>query len=150
MAFKLSKRSLKKMEGINPKLVTLVKHAISLSSVDFGVSEGLRSVERQKKLVEQKRSQTMDSQHIKGRAIDVYAYIDGEAVWELNVYDEIADAFAMASRSQGVPLVWGAAWTVPDIGQYSGSMEEAMHSYVDLRRSQNRRPFLDGPHFELA
>jgi hypothetical protein len=24
-----------------------------------------------------------------------------------------------------------------------------MLSYVDLRRSQGRRPFIDGPHFEL-
>jgi len=29
-------------------------------------------------------------------------------------------------------------------------MEEAMNAYVDLRRSQGRRPFIDGPHFELA
>lgn len=150
MAFKLSNKSLKKMEGIDPALEILAKHAISLSSVDFGISEGLRSVERQKKLVAQKRSQTMKSLHLEGKAIDVFAFVDGEAVWELSVYDEIADAFAMASRSQGTPLVWGAAWSVPDIGQYNGTMEEAMHSYVDLRRSQSRRPFLDGPHFQLA
>jgi len=24
-----------------------------------------------------------------------------------------------------------------------------MNSYIDLRRSQGRRPFIDGPHFEL-
>jgi hypothetical protein len=29
-------------------------------------------------------------------------------------------------------------------------MEDAMNSYVDLRRSEGRRPFIDGPHFELA
>ena len=28
-------------------------------------------------------------------------------------------------------------------------MEDAMNSYIDLRRSQNRRPFLDAVHFEL-
>jgi hypothetical protein len=28
-------------------------------------------------------------------------------------------------------------------------MEEAMNAYVDLRRSQGKRPFIDGPHFEL-
>jgi hypothetical protein len=29
-------------------------------------------------------------------------------------------------------------------------MEEAMNAYVDLRRSQGKRPFIDAPHFELA
>jgi hypothetical protein len=28
-------------------------------------------------------------------------------------------------------------------------MEDAMNSYVDLRRSQGRRPFIDAPHFEM-
>jgi hypothetical protein len=25
-----------------------------------------------------------------------------------------------------------------------------MNAYIDLRRGQGRRPFIDGPHFELA
>jgi hypothetical protein len=29
-------------------------------------------------------------------------------------------------------------------------MEEAMNNYIDLRRSEGRRPFIDGPHFELS
>lgn len=150
MAFKLSKKSLSKLDGVEEDIITLAEFAISVSSVDFGISEGLRSVTRQKELVEQKRSQTMKSLHLEGKALDVFAYINGEVVWELSVYDDIADAFAMASRAKDIPCMWGAAWTVPDIGQWDGTMEQAMHSYVDLRRSQSRRPFLDGPHFQLA
>ena len=29
------------------------------------------------------------------------------------------------------------------------AMEDAMNEYVDLRRSQGRRPFIDAPHFEM-
>ena len=77
------------------------------------------------------------------------AYIDGGR-WELNLYDEIADAMAVAAREVDVSIRWGAAWSVPNIAQYSdGNMEDAMNSYIDLRRSQGRRPFIDGPHFEL-
>jgi len=49
-----------------------------------------------------------------------------------------------------VPIRWGAAWTISNIAQFQdGTMEDAMNSYIDERRTQGRRPFIDGPHFEL-
>ena len=91
----------------------------------------------------------LKSKHIDALAVDLMAYVDG-ARWELNLYDEIADAMAEAAREVDVPIVWGASWSVPNIAQYSeGSMEDAMNGYIDLRRSQGRRPFIDGPHFQL-
>jgi len=150
MAYKLSKRSLAKLEGVNPKLVNVVKRAIELTKVDFGVTEGLRSIERQKELVAAGKSQTMKSKHIEGNAVDLVAYIGNDIAWELNLYDDIADAMKKAAQEQNVSIKWGAAWTVPDITEWDGSMVEAMNSYIDERRSQGRRPFIDGPHFELS
>ena len=49
----------------------------------------------------------------------------------------------------GVSIKWGAAWSEGDIRSYRGTAEDAMNAYIDLRRSQGRRPFIDGPHFEL-
>jgi peptidoglycan L-alanyl-D-glutamate endopeptidase CwlK len=49
----------------------------------------------------------------------------------------------------GVAIKWGAAWSEGDIRSYPGTAEDAMMKYVDLRRSEGRRPFIDGPHFEL-
>ena len=91
----------------------------------------------------------MNSKHLEGRAVDLMAYLNGRACWEVNVYDDIADAMKQAAVEEEVPLRWGAAWTVSDIRMFSGTMEEAMTSYVDIRRSQNKRPFIDAPHFEL-
>ncbi len=54
-----------------------------------------------------------------------------------------------AAIQEGVSIKWGASWNVEDIRQWEGTMEEAMNAYIDLRRSQGRRPFMDGPHFEL-
>ena len=48
-----------------------------------------------------------------------------------------------------VPLRWGAAWHINDIGGCDLTAEGAMNAYIDLRRSQGRRPFIDAPHFEL-
>ena len=149
MAFRLSKRSAGRLEGVNDDLVAVVKRAIELTKVDFGVTEGLRSVETQRKYVAAGKSQTMKSKHLDGRAVDLVAYIGSSVSWELNLYDDIANAMRVAAIELDVAIKWGAAWSVGDIRDFDGSMAEAMNEYIDLRRSQGRRPFIDGPHFEL-
>tara|TARA_B110000503_G_scaffold23373_3_gene36530 strand:- start:3559 stop:4014 length:456 start_codon:yes stop_codon:yes gene_type:complete len=150
MSYKLGKASLAKLEGIDERMIAVVKYAINVTKQDFSVICGMRTIEEQKVLFNKKASKTMKSKHLEGFAVDLMAYVDGGR-WELNLYDEIADAMSEAAREVDVPIRWGAAWTVPNIAQYSeGNMEDAMNSYIDLRRSQGRRPFIDGPHFELA
>jgi peptidoglycan L-alanyl-D-glutamate endopeptidase CwlK len=149
MSFELSQRSLERLEGVEDSLVVVVKRAIQLTKVDFGVSEGLRSVPRQMELVARGASKTMKSKHIDGLAVDLVAYISGRMSWELNLYDDIADAMAAAAKEHGVTVRWGGAWHIDDIGTWQGKMEDAMTTYIDLRRSQGKRPFIDGPHFEL-
>ena len=148
--FKLSNRSIDKLAGVDPRLVAVVKRAIELSTVDFGVSEGLRTLETQKKYVAAGKSQTLKSKHLDGRAVDLIAYINGDVCWELNLYDNIADAVAKAAKEFGLPICWGAAWNIPDITKWSGTMQEAMNHYVDTRRKEGKRPFIDGPHFQIA
>jgi len=149
MAFKLSNRSLSKLEGVHDDMVRVVSRAIELTEVDFGVIQGLRTLEEQEALVAKGASQTMKSKHLDGLAVDLMAYVGGRGVWEINVYDEVADAMKAAAIEEGVALRWGAAWHIDDIREWDGSMEDAMNAYVDLRRSQGRRPFIDAPHFEL-
>lgn len=150
MGFSLSKKSLSKLEGVDKDLVAVVKYAISVTEIDFAVICGLRTIEEQRELVAKGASQTMSSKHIGGNAVDLMAYIGGRASWELNVYDEIADAMKEGAQQMGVPLRWGAAWHIDDIRKWSGTMEEAMNAYVDERRRQGKRPFIDAPHFELV
>jgi peptidoglycan LD-endopeptidase CwlK len=150
MTFKLSQRSLDRLEGLDERLIAVVTSAIHLSKIDFGVICGMRTLEEQRALVEKGASQTMKSKHLDGHAVDLMAYIGSRGSWELNLYDDIADAMAEAAREVDVPIRWGAAWNIPNIAQFDGgTMEDAMNSYIDERRSQNRRPFIDGPHFEL-
>ena len=149
MAYKLSTRSQEKLVGINSELKKVVCLAITYTKIDFGVIEGVRTVAQQKALVESGASQTMDSKHLKGRAVDLMAYVNGRGCWELNVYDDIADAMKRAAIESNLAVRWGAAWTVTDIREWNGTMEEAMNSYIDTRRGQGRRPFIDAPHFEL-
>jgi len=148
VGYKLGKRSLSRLEGVDERLVTVVKYAIGVTKQDFSVICGLRTIEEQKALVAKGASQTMKSKHIDGNAVDLMAYCNGGR-WELNLYDEIADAMKEGAASCDIKLRWGAAWTIDDIGDYLGTAEHAMMSYVDTRRSQSRRPFIDAPHFEL-
>ena len=147
--FKLSTRSMGRLEGINPDLIRVVTEAIKNTKVDFGVTCGMRTVEEQEKLVASGASQTMKSKHLEGRAVDLVAYVGSNITWQLNMYDDLADAMGDAACKLEVPIKWGAAWTIGDIGDFTGTMEDAMHEYVDLRRSQGRRPFIDAPHFEM-
>jgi len=149
MSYQLSQRSLNKLDGVHPELVKVVKKAITLTKVDFGVTQGLRTLEQQKALLKSGATQTMNSKHLTGHAVDLVAYIGSDVSWQLNVYDDLADAMKEAAIELKVPVRWGAAWTVPDIRLWKGTMEEAMMSYVDTRRAQGKRPFIDGPHFEL-
>lgn len=149
MTFKLSQRSLDRLEGVDERLVAVVKYAITSTKIDFGVTCGLRTIEEQRELVATRASQTMKSKHIDGLAVDLMAYIGSRGSWELNLYDDIADAVAEGARAVDVPVRWGAAWHIPDIREWNGTMEEAMNAYIDLRRSQGKRPFIDAPHFEL-
>ena len=150
MSFYLSPRSIKRLEGVDPKLVEVVQYAITVSKIDFAVTEGVRTMARQRELLKQGATQTLKSKHLDGRAVDLMAYIGTRPSWELNLYDDIADAIKEAAIKVGVPIRWGGAWTVPDITKWPGTMQAAQDSYIDLRRKQGQRVFLDGPHFELA
>jgi peptidoglycan LD-endopeptidase CwlK len=147
--FRLSQRSRKNLVGVKQPLIDVVDLAIQLTKVDFGVIEGVRTQERQKELVTAGASQTMNSKHLTGDAVDVMAYVGGRGSWESTLYPVIADAFREAAQTVKVPIRWGGAWTVPDLTLWARSSEEAMWSYVEARRSKGRRPFLDMGHFEL-
>ena len=149
MIYQLSQRSLARLEGVDERLVKIVSRAIQITDTDFGVIQGLRTEEEQKALVEKGASKTMKSKHLEGLAVDLMAYIDGRGSWELNVYDNIAEAMQQAATEESVDIRWGAAWHISDLRGWTGTMEEAMNDYIDTRRSQGRRPFLDAPHFEL-
>ena len=149
--FKLSQRSFQRLAGVDAALQETVKLAIQKTKIDFGVICGMRNLKEQEALVAKGASKTMKSKHLEGKAVDLMAYIDGgRASWELNLYDEIADAMKEASKETEVDLRWGAAWHINSMRESDLSCDALMMQYIDIRRSQGRRPFIDAPHFELT
>ena len=108
--FYLSEKSLATLKGVDTSLVEVVKLAITLTKVDFKVGEGLRTVQRQRELVAQGKSKTMKSKHLEGKAVDLWAIVDGKVSWDWKYYEEIAKAMKQAAKQLKVNLVWGGDW----------------------------------------
>lgn len=146
MTFKLSKKSLSKLEGVDPQLIKVIKRAIELTECDFTVTEGLRSKATQALYVKQGKSQTMNSKHLDGLAVDLAAWVNGTVNWDFDYYFKIADAVREASIELGVKVKWGGTWCY--LNDYDSS-KKAYATYIAERKKLGKKPFLDGVHFEL-
>ena len=112
--FSLGPRSRQRLRGVHPDLVKVVERAIKITDVDFTVLEGLRTPERQKALVEAGASQTLNSRHITGHAVDLGAWVGDEVRWDWPLYHKIAAAMKEAAKQEGVSIVWGGDWKMRD------------------------------------
>lgn len=134
--YKLSARSLRNLDGVHPTLVACVKTAIELTTQDFTVVEGLRTLEKQREYFNKGASKTMKSKHLKqsdgyGHAVDLYPYYDGSV--QVNApfakFEDIKVAMFKAAAMHGCSLTWGADW--------------------DNDGSTSDHSFIDSPHFQL-
>jgi peptidoglycan L-alanyl-D-glutamate endopeptidase CwlK len=122
MGYQFGSRSLARLNGVHPDLVRVMKRAISCSTIDFTVLEGLRTLERQKQLMASGATRTMNSRHLTGHAVDVAPLINGEVRWDWPLYHQLAAVIKKAAMELEVPIQWGGDW----------------------------RSFKDGPHWELT
>lgn len=119
--YRLGMLSTSRLIGVHPDLADVVRRAIELTEVDFSVLEGKRTKEKQAQLVKAGASQTMNSRHLTGHAVDLGAWVDDEVRWDWPLYHKIAAAMKAAAAERKVPIEWGGDW----------------------------RTFKDGPHFQL-
>lgn len=147
MPFSFGRRSRARLAGVHPDLVRLAEEAIATSGTDFAITEGLRTIERQRELFAAGASKTMNSRHLTGHAIDVVALVGNEARWEFELYRRIAAHFSMASMRLGIPIEWGACWCPIDGDE--DHLDALVAAYVRRCKTAGSRPLIDGPHFQL-
>lgn len=149
--FTLSQRSLDKLQGVNDQLVQVVKRAIQVTKIDFAITEGLRSAEKQLQYFNEGKSQiAKGGTHCAGRAVDTMAYFDGKGSWDITFYDDIADAMRQAAIDCNVGIRWGGAWHIKDIRTWDKPMQDAFNDYIAWCKKQGQKPFIDAVHFELV
>ncbi len=146
--FTLGKKSRSELEGVHADLVKVVELALSLTPQDFAVHDGIRTLEEQKKLVAAGASQTLNSRHISGHAVDLVPVINDKLRWEWEPIYKIADAVRTAAKQLGVPIRWGGAWHVL-LTDTEAPVANVLADYVNTRRAEGKPAFTDGPHFEL-
>lgn len=117
----LDERSRKRLEGVHPDLVAVVEAAAEVTEVDFIVTEGLRTKERQEQLVRAGASKTLKSRHLTGHAVDLAAKVGNEVRWDWPLYHKLAAAMKDSAAALGIEIEWGGDW----------------------------KSFPDGPHFQL-
>ncbi|CNH72613.1 peptidase M15 family [Yersinia pekkanenii] len=121
--FKFSERSEKNLNGVHPDLVKVVHLTLYLTHTDFIVIEGIRTAEKQKKMVNDGHSQTLNSRHLTGHAVDLVPLINGMTPWDnWSAFAELANTAKQAAQHLNIPIIWGGDW-------------------ISLK---------DGPHFELS
>ena len=107
---KLNDRSEKLLVGVHPDLVRVVRRAAEITTIDFVVTEGLRTLARQKQLVAAGASKTMKSRHLTGHAVDLAAVVGGKVRWDWPLYAKLAEVMKRAAVELKVPLEWGGDW----------------------------------------
>jgi len=152
MTFALGTTSEANLIGVEPKLICCVRYAIKRTAQDFGVFEGLRSLERQKKLVAAGASRTLDSYHLDGHAVDLVPYVDGRLQWQAPCCIEVAKWMHAASLALSVRLVWGAVWDRELASLSATDLEDEVDGYVRRYKQAHpgKKPLIDYPHFQLV
>ncbi len=155
MSYQLGKASIAELDGVHPAMVAVPMRAIQLTSQDFAVHDGLRTLAEQKEYVKRGVSTTMNSMHMKqpdgfGHAVDLVPYINGQLRWEWQPIYVIAKAVHQAATEQRTNLIWGGVWDTLFNTLDPNNLEAAVEAYVERRKRLGKKAFIDGPHWQLA
>ena len=123
--FSFGAKSSEKLAQVHPDLQRVFNEAIKNSPLDFSITEGLRTKERQKELFSAGKSQTMNSRHLTGKAVDIAVLVDGKITWDLKYYRIVTDHIKQAAKELNIPITCGIDWT---------SFVDGVH--IELNRSK--------------
>lgn len=143
MAMKLTERDYSRLREVHGDLQRVIGRAELLTqeghvtALPFTVLEGKRSLARQKEMVAKGASQTMNSRHLTGHAVDLAPLDHGKITWAWPLYYKLAELIRAASVIEEVPIRWGGTWGL--LSAIEGP----------ITRAAIKTSFPDGPHFEL-
>ena len=112
---RLSRKSIDRLATCEPELHKLAVLALKYSPYDFGITEGVRDIDTQRKYVEEGKSQTMNSRHLPNvnglsEAFDFCVYGKDGLTWDKGHFRKVAQAFIRASIELGIDIEFGGLW----------------------------------------
>lgn len=130
---KFSHRSIDSLKGVHPNMVKLMTESIKETPFDFTITEGVRTVERQKQLYAQgrttkgiivtnvdgvkKKSNHQPKSDGYGHAVDLYPFYNGSVqVSDKDVIPRlksISTHIKSVAECLGIGLTWGGDWKNP-------------------------------------
>lgn len=127
----MSKRTKDRMVGVHGDLQMVVAYALAISEVDFLVSEGVRTTQRQAELYAQGRItsgvKVTNADGVKAKsnhqvkaddtahAVEVYFVGWDNKTPNTDVrWEKLLNAFKIASKKLGIPIEIGAYWNMKD------------------------------------
>lgn len=156
MAYSFGATSLANLQHVHPVLVACAEAAIAISTQDFSVAEGCRSLAQERLNVAKGTSRTLNSMHLIqpdgfGHAVDLVPYDNGALDWNWAHIYPIVRAMHDAATSAGVAgkIRWGGVWDerLNDIDVSSdAAIAAAVHAYTVRHAGSD---LLDGVHFEI-
>lgn len=149
---KLGLRSRMNLRGVHPRLVAVVERAIAITSQDFRVTDGVRTLDEQKELVRRGASKTLRSKHLPqvdgwGHAVDLVPLVNGVLRWEWPLIYPVARAMRIAAETENVPLTWGGCWDMSFLSLHPDGLEAAVRVYCARHPGPD---FIDGPHYQIG
>jgi peptidoglycan L-alanyl-D-glutamate endopeptidase CwlK len=114
------------------------------------VYDGIRTYKEQEQHVKNGTSQTMESKHLEGRAVDLVPWVESGPVWDWEKIYPIAAAMDKAATELGIAnlITWGGVWD-RKLSDLNGNYKAAVEDYVARRKAAGKSAFIDGPHFEI-
>lgn len=133
---KPNERDYERLQGVDTVLAAVALQVIERHHIECHVTEGLRTAARQKELVAQGKSKTLDSKHLTGHAVDLVVMPNGKLDWSPKAYTELARTFAQVALEFGLPVRWGGSW------RWISGPKCSDYPFLAAK-------FFDGPHFEI-
>ena len=106
----LSELSKKRLEGVDERLKAVVIECAARCSFPFNVSEGVRTIEKQREYYHQGKSKTMNSKHLTGKAVDLYPLTMNRKQIDWSRFEDLADLMFQVAKDQDTEIVWGGHW----------------------------------------
>lgn len=114
--FKFSENSLKNRSGVDSRLIEIDDLAITLTLIDYGHHKhsGLRTAKIQNQLFNEGLSKCdgydLQSKHQSGKALDFYAYVNGQVSWKSEHLMAVSVAYFQAASILEYKIRWGGLW----------------------------------------